>query len=284
MVPGSSPGGPTTKNSPIDFGLFFSMSFNLSLTQQATIFAAQDFIMRKLSVIVLVLLAGLPAFSQTAKEKKKKDILNRSGDHFMFQLSYDNWLGAQDSVDSHIKGLNRGLNVYVMYNMPFKSDPRFSVAAGIGIGSSNIYFNKMNVEIGSTKTVLPFTATDSANNYKKYKLSTSFLEVPIEFRFSSKPETPGKSVKVALGVKLGTMVNAHTKGKTLRDASGKTLFNSTDKVSDRSYFNTTRLAGTPRIGYGNFSIFGAYNFSTMFKDGVAEDVKLLQVGLTISGL
>lgn len=74
------------------------------------------------------------------------------------------------------------------------------------------------------------------------------------------------------------------KEKTLRDASGKTLFNSTDKVSDRSYFNTTRLAGTARIGYGNFSIFGAYNFSTMFKDGVAEDVKLLQVGLTISGL
>ncbi len=260
------------------------MPFNLSLTLRASIFAAQAFIMRKLSFVLLVLLAGIPAFSQSAKEKKKKEVLNRSGDHLMFQISSDHWLGEPDSIGSHINGFNRGVNVYVMYNLPFKSDPRFSVAAGIGVGSSNIYFKKMNVEIGSTSNVLPFVATDSANNYKKFKLSTSFLEVPIEFRFSSRPETPGKSVKVALGVKLGTMLNAHTKGKVLRDVNGKTLFNSTDKVSDRSYFNSTRMAGTLRIGYGNFSVFGAYNFSSMFKDGVAADVKLLQVGLTISGL
>ena len=241
--------------------------------------------MRKLSFVLLVLIAGIPAFSQTAKEKKKKEILNRSGDHLMFQLSSDHWLGEPDSISSHIKGFNRGVNVYVMYNLPFKSDPRFSIAAGIGIGSSNIYFKKMNVLIGSSNKELPFVITDSTNNYKKYKLSTTFLEVPIEFRFSSKPETPGKSVKVALGVKLGTMLNAHTKGKILRDSTGKTIFNSIDKVSDRSYFNSTRIAGTVRIGYGNFSLFGAYNFSSMFKDGVAAaDVKLLQVGLTISGL
>lgn len=240
--------------------------------------------MRKLLVVVLVLITGLSAFSQTAKQKKNKEIVNRSGDHFMLQFSSDHWLGAPDSVKNHIKGFSRGVNVYVMYNMPLKSDPRFSIAGGIGVGNSNIFFNKMNVDIASNKAVLPFIATDTLNNYKKYKLSTSFLEIPIEFRFSSKPETPNKSVKVALGVKVGTMLNAHTKGKTLRNAVGTTLFNSTDKVTDKTYFNSTRFAATARIGYGNFTLFGSYNITSMFKTASAADIKLLQIGLTFSGL
>ena len=166
----------------------------------------------------------------------------------------------------------------------FKADPRFSVAAGLGVSTSSIYFKKMTLDIASNGTFLPFTATDSTNNYKKYKVSQAFLEVPIEFRFSAKPETPNKSIKVALGVKLGTMLNAHTKGKTLRDATGKTLFNSTDKVTDKTFFNTSRFAATARIGYGNFTLFGSYSLTSLFKTGVATDIKLLQVGITVSGL
>ncbi len=240
--------------------------------------------MRKLSVFALLLFVSFSAFSQSDKANKKKEILSRSGDHLMFQLSYDSWLGAPDSVKSHIKGFNRGINVYVMYDQKFKADPRFSIAGGIGVGTSSIFFKKMTVDIQAKESKLPFIETDSANNYKKFKVATAFLEVPIEFRFCSNPAVPNKAVKVALGVKLGTMLSAHTKGKTLRDASGKTISNAVDKVSTRSYFNTTRIAATARIGYGNFSLFGSYNLSAMFKSGVAADVKLLQIGLTISGL
>ena len=240
--------------------------------------------MRKLSVIVLVLITSLPAFAQTEKQKKNKEILSRAGDHIMLQLSSDHWLGAPDSIKNHIKGLSRGFNAYVMYNKPFKADPRFSVAAGLGVSTSSIYFKKMSVDIASNKTFLPFIATDSTNNYKKFKISQAFLEVPIEFRFSSKPETPGKSVKVALGIKLGTMLSGHTKGKTLRDSTGKTISNSTDKVTDKTFFNSSRIAATARIGYGNFTLFGSYSLSSMFKTGVAADIKLLQIGITVSGL
>ena len=240
--------------------------------------------MRKLLVVFLVLSVSMPAFSQTAKDKKNKDILSRSGDHLMLQLSSDHWLGAADSVSNHIKGLSRGLNVYVMMNKAFSSDPRFSVAFGLGVGSSNIYFKRMTLDIASNATALPFTATDTTAHYKKFKLSNSFLEIPIEFRFTSKPETPNKAVKVALGAKIGTMLNAHTKGKVFRDAAGKTLRNATEKTTAKRYFNTTRVALTARIGYGNFTLFGAYNLTTMFKDAVAADTKLLQVGITFSGL
>lgn len=159
-----------------------------------------------------------------------------------------------------------------------------SIAAGVGIGTTNIYFKKMIVDIASRTTLLPFIAADNANSYKKFKLTTAFVEVPLELRFMNDPEIPNKSVKAALGVKIGTLLNAHTKGKVLRNSTGTTINSSTDKVLSKNYFNTTRLSATARVGYGIFSLVGAYSLTPTFKDGVAPDMKGWQIGISISGL
>lgn len=242
--------------------------------------------MRKILVLLIAFIATVPAFSQEIpkKEKKKFDLSNRAGDHFMLQFGLNSLTGAPDSIDSHIGGFQRSANVYLMFDKPFKGNPRFSIGIGAGIGTNNYYFKKMIVDIGGTSNLLAFNAVDSAQNYKKFKISTAFLEVPLELRFASNPELPNKTLKAAIGVKVGTLLNAHTKAKELRDANDKTINTATIKVSSKNYFNTTRLAGIARIGYGNFSLFGAYSFTGMFKDGVAADMKSFQVGLTISGL
>ncbi|RYD73077.1 MAG: PorT family protein [Sphingobacteriales bacterium] len=243
--------------------------------------------MRKLLVLVIAFIATLPAFAQDipTKTKKKFDLSNRAGDHFMIQLGLNSLQGAPDSISSHVKGLQRSANVYVMLDKPFKGNPRFSIGIGVGIGTNNYYFKKMIVDIAAVGSpVLPFRDVDSAQNFKKFKMSTAFLEVPLELRFSTNPEMPNKTFKAAIGIKAGTLLNAHTKGKTLRDANDKVINNYTVKEATKNYFNTTRLAGTARIGYGNFTLFGAYSFTGIFKDGVAADMKTLQVGLTISGL
>lgn len=223
-------------------------------------------------------------FSQTSTGKKKYDLGNRPGDHLLFQINSNQWTGVPDSIASHTGTFNRSANLYLMLDKPFKGDSRFSVALGIGVGNSSIYFKKMRIDIVSNSSKLPFVALDTVNRFKKYKLSTAFLEVPVELRFSSNPEKPMKSVKIALGLKAGTLLNAKTKGKTLEDGTGKTLNSFTQKQSSKSYFSTTRLGATARVGYGNFSLSGAYYFTPVFKDGVTADIKLFQIGLTISGL
>ncbi len=237
--------------------------------------------MRKLSVVVLALLAYSASFSQTTP---KKTIVNRAADHFMVQFASNSWQGAADSVSSYVKGLNRSANVYVMIDKPFKTNPKLSAAIGIGVGTSNIYFSKMEVKITSTKSPLPFVRTDTGTHYKKYKLEEAFLEVPVEFRYMSHPENPNKSIKAAVGFKLGTLLNAHTKGRGQVSASGTKLNDFTTKESSKVFFNTTRLAATARVGYGIFSVFGSYNITGVFKTGVAPDTKLMQIGITISGL
>ncbi len=236
--------------------------------------------MRKLLVFALAIVS-LPAFSQ---KKDKYNLADRAADHLMVQFSSDHWSGTPDSINSHMGGFSRGANVYLMLDKPFKGNQHFSLAFGVGVGTSNIFFKKMEVDIASLNPVLPFRATDSSQNYKKYKLSTAFLEVPLEVRFSSNPANSNKAWKGALGVKGGVMLNAHTKGKTLRSKDGATINSAASKVLSKSYFNTSRLAATARVGYGIFSLFGAYNLTSLFKSGVAADMKLYQVGFTISGL
>lgn len=209
---------------------------------------------------------------------------SRPADHFMIQFSSDHWTGMPDSISSHQSGFSRGFNMYLMTDKPFRSSPKFSIGLGIGIGSSNISFRRMNIDIKSLTTRLPFTAADSSNHFKKYKLSTSFLEVPLEFRFTSRPETPSKSWKIALGGKVGQIINVHTKGKDLQNKNNSSINNYIAKENDKKFFNATRLMATARIGYGIFSLYGSYQINNVLKDAAGAPMKLYQIGFSLSGL
>src|SRR5678815_1565594 len=69
------------------------------------------------------------------KKDWSKVIIDPAGDHFLMAFTYDNWAGAPDSIKNREGGFSRGFNVAVMLNSPFKSDPRWSVAFGVGISN-----------------------------------------------------------------------------------------------------------------------------------------------------
>lgn len=235
----------------------------------------------------IVLLFSAIAFVSFASAQnnslQSKNLVDRASDHFMIQLSTDHWTNEPDSISGHQKGFSRGLNIYLMFDKPFKSNPKWSVAFGAGIGSSNIFFKQMNVRITEPTSTLRFD-TSGNSFFKKYKLTTAFLEAPVELRYTAHPEKESKSLKFALGAKVGFMLDAHTKGKNETDKNGTVINDYTEKESKTIFFNTTRLMATGRVGYGNFSLFGAYQITTLLKDGAGPDMKLLQIGLTISGL
>ena len=229
--------------------------------------------------------APVPAAQPTAVKKdwKKIDLSNRSNDHFMVQFGLDNWAGTNDSTKP--SGFSRFFNAYIMLDKPFKTNPKMSVGLGIGVGSSNIFFNKRYVDVRATSTALPFRNVDSVNHFKKFKLTTVYLEAPVELRYSSNPEDVNKSFKVAIGVKVGTLLAAYTKGKTLQDKNGNTINAYIEKESDKKYFNSTRLAATARIGYGILSLYGAYQITSFLKDIAGPTgIRPYSIGLCISGL
>ena len=246
--------------------------------------------MKKILLTVLTIALVSAAFAQEAPattKKPKKDfskIIDRPGDHIVLQMSSDHWAGAPDSISSRMGGLPRGGNIYIMLDKPFKSNPQLSVGFGLGVSTSSIYFKKTFVNIAAGTAKLPFTNLDSSDHFKKFKLSTAYLEIPVELRFTNDPTQYKNTFKAAIGIKVGTLLNAHTKGKTLQNKNDGTINSFTSKETSKQYFNSTRLAVTARVGWGLFSLFGSYQVNNMFKDGVAPDIKPYQIGLSISGL
>jgi len=220
---------------------------------------------------------------KTEKKKKKEfDLSNRSGDHFMLQLGYAGWNNAPDTINTG--GLPRSANIYFMLDFPFKNNPRISAAIGAGIGTDHIFFKKTYIGIKDVTDEIQFKNLSDTNHFKKYKLATTWLEAPIELRYTSRPDKPGKSFKAAIGVKVGTLLKAGTKGKTWQNKDGNTLISYTEKVSSKRFFNTLRVVPTVRVGYGHVSLYAAYQVGALFKEGLGPDVRPYSIGLTLSGL
>ncbi len=247
--------------------------------------------MKKSTLLLFILAAVFTANAQTTPETKKTtkkiDLSNRAADHFMIQYGMDSWTGTPDSIRT--KGFSRHFNFYFMLDKPFKGNPKFSVAYGVGIGSNNIFFDKQYVDIKANSSRLPFRnsfpGTDSAY-FKKFKLTSIFLEAPIELRYYSNPENPNKSWKAAIGVKVGTLIKAYTKGKDLQNKAGQSLYGSSyiEKESNKKFFNSTKLAVTARVGFGAFSLDAGYQITQVIKQGFGPEVRPFSIGLTISGL
>lgn len=195
----------------------------------------------------------------------------------MLQFTHERWANKPDSIT--IDGIGRGFNGYLCYDFPIKKAP-LSVAIGAGIGTSNIYFTDdqqlvLTDSAGQSQAI--FTGEREA--YKRFKLSTAYLEAPIELRYFGNRENRNKGFKAAIGMRVGTLVNAHTKG--VYDLGGSKVV---EKENTRRFFEQYRVGATLRLGWGNFSLFGAYNLNPLFKEGQGPQVQPYSVGLCISGL
>lgn len=222
-----------------------------------------------------------PVVAKPKTDWSKIDLSKRPADHFVFQYGSDSWLNHPDSVKT--KGFSRHFNFYVMMDKPMKTNPKFSFAYGLGLGSSNIFFDREYVKVKGNGGTLAF---DSTTHFHKSKVTTMYLEVPLEVRYYSDPQHPGKSWKAAVGMKAGVLVKSYFKGKDLQDQNGASYYGSTyiQKEFNKRYFNGSTIVATARVGYGNFSLNCDYQITPVLKQGAGPDMHTLSIGLTVSGL
>lgn len=218
---------------------------------------------------------------ESPRKNTRQSLANRPNDHLLVQLGLAGWNGIPDTINK--SGLSKSFNVYFMFDFPFKSNPNLSMAFGPGIASDHIIFKETHVGIKDNTSSIYFTDQSDTNHFKKTKLATVYLEAPIEFRYSADPYT-GKGLKLAVGVKVGTMLNAHTRNVKLENKDGNTINDFVMKESSKKFFNKTRLSGMVRVGLGHISLFGSYQLTPLFEDGSGPEVKPFSIGITLSGL
>jgi Outer membrane protein beta-barrel domain len=247
------------------------------------------FMIKKFNIIFAVFtLCNLVVFAQDKdaeiiKTKKSIFTVNNqykkpSRDYVMIQGGFNTWLLPSASP---VKIRERGHDISVTLNNEFPfGTSNFSFAAGLGIASSNVYLNAQTLSLTDTSKYATFKS-DTNDYYKRFKISLNYFEVPLEFRYFGNKDNRNRGFKASLGVRVGTLINAHTKG--VRNIG---LGNFKDKESSRRFFETWRIMPIARVGWGNFSIYGAYQINEVFKVNNTQGLgaRPLSFGLCISGL
>jgi len=241
--------------------------------------------MRRIVLSALVICITLNSFAQSdsavVKTVKKVTHDVQSSDHLVIQFGYLNWTNAPDSIRT--SGFPHSFNVYLMLDFPFKTDPHWSVALGPGISTDHMYFDKMYPGIKETTATIRFFDLADTNHFKKVKLATAYAELPVELRYRFNAEE-NKGVKFALGVKIGALINAHTRSSELQNKSDNPINEYVMKESSKRFLNKSRFSVNGRIGVGHFSVFANYSVTSLFKEGLGPVIRPLTVGLTLSGL
>src|SRR4051794_6740012 len=104
---------------------------------------------------------------------------------------------------------SRTLNVYYQYDMRILKS-KFSFHPGIGFGFDRYRFKNNYVlqqDNNNTNTMIEpgrFQVGAATNlSIKRSRLITNYLDVPLELRFSTNPDDPGRSFKISIGGRVG---------------------------------------------------------------------------------
>lgn len=243
--------------------------------------------MRILGIVICVMaiLVNVSFAQEAEKETKKFKKKPAKKERMLISLTADNLI--QTASYFEINPYNsRGVDIALLYDLVIKKSP-FSLAVGAGFNSINIKSNAYPVTY-KTNNGESFTKMDTAffsgTTLKQTKISLNYIDIPFEVRWRSK--TIGKKrkrVSVAVGFKVGFLVQSHTKTTTEEDMiyNGVNL-GSKFKTYDIENLNPIKYGVSFRAGYANFYLLGYYGLSQVFKKGAGTPANVLSVGIGFS--
>jgi hypothetical protein len=246
--------------------------------------------MIKSAAITLLVAFSLSAAAQvsepgavSAYPAQKKGTKPNIPGTFVLELGINSALNASSRFDLGLWG-SRTVNIYYQYEVRILKSS-FSFVPGIGLSLERFKFKNgatFAYDEDSLKLMLP--AETLMTGLKKTQLVTNYLDVPVEFRFTSNPDDPARSFKAAIGGRIGYMYDSFAKLKYKADGETKQL-----KDKQEWNLNRFRYGVYTKIGIGNFALFGYYNLTPLFKEGegpgeknVVTDFQTVTVGISLS--
>ncbi len=215
----------------------------------------------------------LSTFAQSPDSTESKPriakVLDRWDDKILLELTHDMWLNTPEGVE--LKTPSLGFKAYFFSDYTFGIESNFSFAWGFGVSADNVHSNAALVQEefpdGSTgdQIITPF---DEGYEYEKNKFVTTYLEIPIEFRYITKGRSP---FKIAAGFRVGYLVADHQK---IIDTDGKR------KYYDFDHVTKFRYGVSARVGVGKVQLTGFYSLVPMIDQGT--EVIPVSVGLAFT--
>lgn len=151
----------------------------------------------------------------------------------------------------------------------YRFNPNFKVYIAGGFDWTNIRLRN-NITIQENTPELTYVEEDV--DFKKNKLSNSYVHIPLNFEFRTKENDKGKRFYMILGPEVSFLLNG--KVKQISNERGK------EKFRDDYDFQPVRVGGTLRIGYGGIGLFTKYYFNDMFDSAPQKGLKNMSFGVT----
>lgn len=232
------------------------------------------FTLTALSIVLFLAFSSVFAQDGTPKNNKanrtSKLIQESAGrpdipGDLMIEFGFNWILDQPERVGFNTMG-SRTFNAYYLYEKNL-GESAFSFHPGIGIGTEKYKFVD-NLTLGYVSDSLGerevhFIPLDSiygrGTDYKKSQINPIYVDVPIEIRWRSRKYDPKRSLKVALGGKVGFLIDSKTKVKY--NNFGETKIT---KQKEQFELSQLRYGGYMRLGYGGFSAYAYYSFSDLF--------------------
>lgn len=179
---------------------------------------------------------------------------------------------------------SRTVNVYYQYDLRIARS-KFSLVPGLGLSMERLKFKKARtLRYNATGDLELVTPDISLLDIRKSQLVMNYVDLPVEFRYTSKPDDPARAFKAGVGGRIGYMYDSFTKLKY--KSEGETL-----KMKDKRDWNLNKLryGVFAKVGIGNFSLFGYYNLTNLFESGKGpylpnetEDFPTFTAGISLS--
>lgn len=154
---------------------------------------------------------------------------------------------------------------------------RVYLSPGIGLDWNKYHFKDKQQKLSTQNDTVLFLV-DSSVTYDKYKLRTTYLQVPVllGFRLGNLDKNV---VNVQVGAIAGYNIGALTKSKYAVDGTKYK-----DKVRDDYNINPFKLDAVARVSFGSVGLYGRYSFTSLFEESKAPTVTPFSVGLTFGSL
>jgi hypothetical protein len=191
-------------------------------------------------------------------------------DRLILDLTLDNYAVRPASLEVNIIK-SRGVNIKLMKDRLIRNT-LFSFGYGLAFGSQNFDTDRFII-VDDTLGHTYFVSIDPAVDVKTNKLSVNYLDLPFEFRFRTSPNTKNNSFKIALGFKIGVLLQSHVK---YEDDGGKL------KLFNINNLNKYRYGVDSRIGYGIWGLNAYYSLISLFDEEKAPNVVPVSFGLSIT--
>ena len=228
--------------------------------------------MRKLLIYFLIIYS-VGAFAQVQELREYKSIPE---EQIVLNINADRWVNYPDGMEA--KPYSVGVDIYYM-NPVFWRNRNISIAAGTGISVQNI---KSNIQIIDSSGYTVFNPIPDTITYSTNKLTTVYLDIPIELRFRTRPIYKKRNLKLALGFKVGYSIQRYKKyegDNFMLITEHSTVKYKTYKINNMLKY---RYGVFARVGYGKFNLTAYYALIELFEKNKSVEIIPYSIGLSIT--